>query len=244
MSTSSAGTTVAADDSGGETTGGAVDCDAYRYRITLEQLESTPREDRDAEIIAMLHSGEIVAPDDLYALVHADLDAVRLAEPEFADHPADLPWSVLAGMYLAFDDEGRAELDAGTYHAWDCANERYGVEVDLMGGFLGEDVDLFFPEDKLFHLEIVLDEYLQFPHIMYGETPIDGAIYADEYICFAPGRDENRYLFGVRPDDSEGIEHWFDFGVDSEGVVTPYGEYDQFPVDSWDAPCWRPRPPR
>lgn len=96
-------------------------------------VAATPRADRDAEILALGLAPElVVARQDRYDVVAADLAAIRQLQPELADvHvECEIPYG------YAFEFDQIDVVDAvwiGWYHAWDCHNAFYGIEHNPVG---------------------------------------------------------------------------------------------------------------
>ena len=111
-------------------------CDAIRQQAVMycpsgnapvEDLEATPRLDRDAEILALELTGQDAAPSDMYDRIEADLQAIRglgkapmvAARPLFQTETVQIDLQGI-GIELAQDNR---------YHAWDCLNTRYGMNA-------------------------------------------------------------------------------------------------------------------
>lgn len=97
----------------------------------------TPWPDKDAEILALMLSGEVVAPRDLYEIIHADLAAIR---SEWCDSFPQIcevsprPFWIVGSLGLWVNELTYEAIQAGTYHAWNELNDYYGLEsVDLHG---------------------------------------------------------------------------------------------------------------
>ncbi|UCB53125.1 MAG: hypothetical protein JSV10_03320 [Candidatus Zixiibacteriota bacterium] len=94
----------------------------------------TPKADREAELIALCLSGEIVAPDNLYRQVQRDLAAIRAAFGDTFELIRRIefwpPW-VPGRLMIGFYDSTVQQIRAGEYHGWDQLNEEYHVaEID------------------------------------------------------------------------------------------------------------------
>ena len=98
-----------------------------------------PWGDEDAELMALCLSGELTAPEGLYADISRDLQMIR---GEFgAAHPAlntmkfRPPW-VVSSFYIGVDAVFAAALRNGTFHGWDELNQRYHlIRIDV-GSYL------------------------------------------------------------------------------------------------------------
>ncbi len=109
----------------------AVGVGAY---FLLKGGEFFPKDNEEAELIALCLSGDLVAPDNLYNRVLDDLTVIRSA---FGDNFEPInritfvpPW-VVGRLIIGFDDNTAQEVANGEYHAWDELNKRYEVtEID------------------------------------------------------------------------------------------------------------------
>ncbi|HEX6764013.1 MAG TPA: hypothetical protein VF103_01020 [Polyangiaceae bacterium] len=94
---------------------------------SAEALAKTPREDANLELLALtLDAGEVVATDETYERVVADIASLRALAPDLADisyrAPNDGKTLLLVPTELAL-----ASMRAGEYSAWDCLNDFYGL---------------------------------------------------------------------------------------------------------------------
>jgi len=105
--------------------------EADKQDVTSSPVEVTPRENEEAELIALCLSGQLVAPDDLYERVLADLTSIRGI---FGDSLPSItqitfwPHWVPGCLLMGFDDSIVVKIRQGEYHAWDELNEQYGIE--------------------------------------------------------------------------------------------------------------------
>ena len=206
-------------------TGGGDACAGYPYQATADEIAATPREDADAEIIALVASGEFVAPQDLYDRVVQDLGAIRAEHPDLDDIHAMSPWP--GSMPVAFDEEGTALLQAGTYDGWDCPNERY--ELDASASPVLEDTAFIELGGKRLNVELLAKEYLELPNIHYTEAfgVLDGS-----YICLQIEGGTHHYLFARGGGDCpSGCTEWdhYEIDVDVGGTVTLVAESSELP---------------
>lgn len=104
-------------------------CTGYTGLATRRELAASPRENTDAELLALEGSGALVAPTAVYERVVRDLATIRRVWPEVSDIRV-APLAAPGSLLLAFDDVGFAMVTAGTYHGWDCANAYYDVSPD------------------------------------------------------------------------------------------------------------------
>jgi hypothetical protein len=95
---------------------------------TAAEIAATPRGDTAAEALALAMGGGFTAWPWLYERVHADLDSIRAQQPE-VDQIFFLPQLVPNALILTFQPAAADQIQAGTYHAWDCLNQWYRGDV-------------------------------------------------------------------------------------------------------------------
>jgi hypothetical protein len=97
---------------------------------TFAEIAATPRADEELETLALFMGGRIAAPQAVYDRVVADVAAIRV-EGQNAEANYMSPHEPQS-LILSVDADTRSQVQAGTYHAWDCLNRWYGVErIDL-----------------------------------------------------------------------------------------------------------------
>lgn len=93
-------------------------------------IEFTPKENEEAELIALCLSGELVAPDSLYNQILSDLAAIRATFGDTFEVVNRIkfspPW-VAGCLIIGFDDSTVQQIRNGQYHAWDSLNQQYQV---------------------------------------------------------------------------------------------------------------------
>lgn len=108
-------------------------CDELELPGDPLDVAATPRADRDAEILALGLAPELlVARQDRYDVIEADLAAIRALQPGLEDvHvECEVP-DGYAFWFDAIDVVGAVWL--GLYRAWDCHNAFYGIEHHAVG---------------------------------------------------------------------------------------------------------------
>jgi hypothetical protein len=95
---------------------------------TAAEVAATPRADADAERLALVLGGGVTAWPWVYERVHEDLGSIRAQQPEVAS-VGFLPQIGTSSLTLWFQLDTDAQIQAGTYHAWDCLNQWYGASV-------------------------------------------------------------------------------------------------------------------
>lgn len=110
-------------------------CPGSRWLASPEEVASTPRTDEMAELLALEAGYRLTADPAAYGRISADLEAILTMDaslPEsytIGDHDAQ-------GFSLRVDSATRASMEAGTYDAWDCLNEYYGLESVVYPSYL------------------------------------------------------------------------------------------------------------
>lgn len=107
------------------------ECAALELPGEPDDLASTPREDRDAEILALeLDPSRIVAREVDYGIVAEDLAAIRALAPEVAEiHIACRGMLGFSLWWWSGASTVINEIYNGTFRAWDCHNAHYGVDA-------------------------------------------------------------------------------------------------------------------
>jgi hypothetical protein len=101
----------------------------------VNPLDLTPRENAEAEWIALWLSGELVAPESLYVkvldsrtkLLEQYIDSIPEVAIEF-DYPV-----FKSDIRLYFSDSAKSLIRSGDYHVWDSLNNYFKVvEIDTI----------------------------------------------------------------------------------------------------------------
>jgi len=88
------------------------------------------REDVEADKLALLFSGEIIAPQALYLTISADLKTLRFNIPDSLSFLRDIeftPRDAFDMVQLSMDSVGRQWFRDGKYTAWDSLNTYFGL---------------------------------------------------------------------------------------------------------------------
>ena len=92
-----------------------------------EDIAASPREDKNLEQLALsLDNDRVVASQDTYERVIADVQAIRKLDPARADIPYSPPDDAQM-LLLSMSDLAFQNVEAGTYSAWDCLTSFYGL---------------------------------------------------------------------------------------------------------------------
>jgi hypothetical protein len=95
------------------------------------QLSQTPRDNAEAEWVALWLSDALVAPESLYVQIRDDLARLRQT---YRDSIHELRWIEFTPHYyptaidLSVTDSVFTAIRAGHYHQWDSLNQLYGVD--------------------------------------------------------------------------------------------------------------------
>ena len=107
---------------------------------TETPVDFTPKDNEEAELVALCLSGEIVAPDNLYEQVLHDLAAIRAAFGDSIEAVKGIrfrqPWQP-GQLMVGVDDTTAQQILDGEYDAWDDLNEQYeltGMDTRHLAG--------------------------------------------------------------------------------------------------------------
>lgn len=214
-----------------------------RRTAAPDPLDQTPRDDYEAEVVALALSGELVAPQDLYEEVRDGLDTLRAqyndSIPELQRiffRPCWMPGEV-TGMLT---EAATVEMRAGTYTGMDSLNTALRLERTDTTSFTFRPKQIYFRlffEGRL-HPHRLVEFYEALPSVEYaspGYVCFDGSAY---YVRFIDGG--VAYLFrhgwGDCPSGCIYSEFWY-FRVRG-GVDVEYAGYwdpqTEPPPDWWD----------
>ncbi|MEM7160555.1 MAG: hypothetical protein AAF799_47400 [Myxococcota bacterium] len=211
------------------------DCSDFMGAATPEQVAMTPRDDEEAELLAIEASEEIVAPTELYERALADLALIRADAPELSTIQARPRWRP-DELRVSLDRDSDAALMAGTYRDWDCVNEHYGVVEVIAEGFFFSHVLHF---EGRFNIPLVQPDYMAVETVTSTESAITGGDGPD--VCMSIDGDLHTYIF----DDARGdcpagcTEHAYTgYTVDGRGTLELLGVWAPDPEARPDPPPW------
>ncbi|MEZ4219716.1 MAG: hypothetical protein R3B13_02225 [Polyangiaceae bacterium] len=142
----------------------ADECADYEPQAPREWLAASPREFKEAELLAMEASEYVVADPATYEQIAADLTAIYAKEVAVKGWPVYITHMDVDSVGVHLDATGRQQLNSGTYRAWNCPNAAYGVEVNAdASGSLA----LHFGPKRLNRAQLV-NEYRKLPHVVGG----------------------------------------------------------------------------
>lgn len=154
--------------------GASPGCADYVGRIEAADLAASPRADADAERLALCLDGAAVASEATYVRTVVDLPVITALAPVTPTYGARYGDVYEHGLVVCTDDTATwAEVDAGTYTGWDCANAWYRGAVESLYGSITCAAVTFEPRlDPRF----LVDEYAALPGMNYAEP---GAVAGD-----------------------------------------------------------------
>jgi hypothetical protein len=135
---------------------------------TETPVDFSPKENEEAELVALCLSEELVAPDSLYHRILNDLEAIRADFGDMFEAVNGIgfrpPWMV-SYLSMAFDESAAQLIAAGEYDAWDQLNEYYHVTDIKIGGH--GLVSLVF--DGRLNPYRLAEQYRLLPGVLYAE---------------------------------------------------------------------------
>lgn len=209
-------------------------CEFLAARATQADLAKTPRASGDAEWLAIELSGALLAPDDVYADIEADLTAIRAAHPEVSDLHAVPRWA--SGMIMKLNPQMAAGLDDGGPFPWDCLNAYYGgTTTGLLRAVGPFGIVSFAPR---MNSDLLVPDYGAVSGVVYAESDIVGGDGND--ICVVGENGGRVYIFDRGSGDCLAgcSEHvYYGFRVDPSGV-TDLGSWDSQDAGTRTPPNW------
>jgi hypothetical protein len=204
---------------------------------SASELASTPRADVNLELVALkLSPGKIVADEATYRRVVRDVGAIRGKYPEVATI-SFFPIRDGRSINFVLPVATAEQMQAGTYHAWDCLNDTYGAVLPFEFHRIGNaaDVIAFGKLKGIYAMDLLAAEYARLPGITStGSIAVGGD---GSTICVTSGPSTWHYVF----DDASGdcpagcIDHSFrHFTTDTDGAVTA--------LEAWSTQSGTPRP--
>jgi hypothetical protein len=205
-------------------------CGRFAARATPEELLKSPRPSYDAEGLAIETSGAFVAPDDVYAQINADLNAIRAGHPEVDD--VHVFPRFMQGIWVQFDPAMAATFgDAGPY-PWDCLNAYYGGTTRYVFSTDGW-ASIHFDQRQLDE-NVITTDYAAIPGLL-GSSPM-GFFGDGSDICMVEENGDRVYIFDHASGDcSSGCtEHeYYGFSVNSAGVAALGAWAGGMPLPAW-----------
>jgi hypothetical protein len=134
-----------------------------------QDTDFTPKDNEEAELIALYLSEELIAPNSLYNQVLKNLAAIRSTfgdDFEPINHISFTPPWIAGCLIIRFDDTTAQKIANDEYHAWDELNEKYQVTDTTDISPLGT-IALYF-EGRL-HPWRLAELYVNLPGVVYTE---------------------------------------------------------------------------
>ena len=204
-------------------------------------VEFTPRENEEAELIALCLSGELIAPDSLYEQVLSDLAAIRATFGDTFELINQIkfmpPWQ--AGcLIIGFDESTFQQIRNDEYHAWDDLNQQYHASnIDTIPFHLDGGIVLLTFEGRL-HPWCLTELYSVLPG---ARAPSPNFIAGDWSNVYArQTRDGITYLFrrgwGDCPSGCLYSEYWYFIFEGDQPVFVGHWAPDEDPnePDWWE----------
>lgn len=223
----------------GGATSGVVDCSHYRGLASPAEIALTPRENTEAEILAIEATGSFLADPVIYQRIVDNLVQIRHQFPETSQIRAH-SGGFANGMLVNFRHSPAPD-------DWECMNERYRANIvsripvapDSHGG-----AGLEF--DGIFNMVLLATEYEKLPRV--ESVFLTARLGIQEQVCLVIDGETYWYIFSTPPEScQEECIYLFDcpeeckervhIGVstDSAGAVYLRGRWSS-PVDL--APAW------
>jgi hypothetical protein len=202
------------------------------------ELASTPRADVNLELLALkLSPGKLVAPQATYERVVRDVGAIRARGPELAAI-SFFPYADGKTLTLTVPAATADQMEAGTYHAWDCLNESYGAATPFEYIRIGKtppDVFVYLKVRGTYAMELLAAEYAKLPDVSSADGNAVGG--DGPTICATAEGSTWHYVFDAASGDCPAgcIDHVFrHFTTTPAGVVTE--------AETWSTKSGTPRP--
>jgi hypothetical protein len=201
------------------------------------ELAATPRADENLELLALKVSpGKLVADEAAYQRVVRDVGAIRAKAPALAKISL-FPYRDGRRITLTVPVDTATQMEAGTYHAWDCLNDTYGAVLPAEYIRIGNAPEAFvsLKTKGIYAMPLLAAEYRRLPGVMHVDDITLGG--DGPTICLTGGASTWHYLF----DDASGdcpagcIDHAYrHFTTDTAGTVTE--------LEAWNSKQGTPRP--
>jgi hypothetical protein len=170
-------------------------CSTYVALAGADEIATTPRADKDLELLALTFSDGLVAEQPVYDRVVADVASIRAADPTLVGiNHSDYGGGTSVLVY--FDDQQvAARVKAGTFHEWDCLNQYYGAKAPLSWYSDGpSEYSVILDTKGLYNLTLLAQEYAKVPGVKKAQ-PFSGIGFAWEHPAICATRDGQRYQY-------------------------------------------------
>jgi hypothetical protein len=215
----------------------ALMCARFVGQAGREEIAATPRQFPDLERLAIRMGGTFTAKPAVYTRVVADVTRIRSSYPQlnypyFGENDGK-------SINLGVDAATFEQMKAGTYRAWDCLNNLYGLVKADYRAYGSADRYVFLTFKGIYHTDLLALEYSRLPGVksagsnrwVGGAPDICGTIEGAEY----------HYVFDLASGDcpSGCINHKYFYFVSSPLEAPRYAGEWQPQMGS--APDWMKR---
>ena len=186
-----------------------------------QELAATPRADTNVELLALKFSNGVVADQAIYDRLSRDLALITDQDSSVADIHY-FPPSDGKGLLLQTDAQTASEMQAGTYTAWNCLNEAYGLRSTSISVGSVRFVELEL--EGIYDIERVAKQYAALPGIESASSNISGG--DGPTICVVREDAAWHYVFDRASGDCLAgcYEHEYThFTVSTSGTVSELG---------------------
>ncbi|WP_437663412.1 hypothetical protein [Sorangium sp. So ce1182] len=212
----------------------AADCARYRPLAPLAALASTPRADKEAEVLAIETTNELVAPERIYQRARRDLAAIRAAHPAVRDLRAAPDWA--NNLLVRLNGGARASVNN---NAVACLNRVYNASaMRPIGDILREVVVIEFK--GRYNIPVLAREYARQPGVIRANP--DSTVGDGDDVCLSIAGDRYHYIFkdgaGDCPAGCTSATYW-GFSTTPDGAIRPLGMFStdwRSGSESW--PSW------
>ncbi len=157
----------------------------------IAELEASPRENENAELLALRPGRGLAADSGTYSTIAADLDRIALEYPEIAEIPAHFNIQNDT-LFVHFEDAATRDLaEAGEIPDFECLNEWLDLDFARWYEFLERTVLLEF--DGNYKMEEVAAFYERIPGVSFTEYNV--SLILGDAGCFYQTDDGKRTYF-------------------------------------------------
>ena len=186
-----------------------------------QELAATPRADTNVELLALRFSNGVVADQAIYDRLSRDLTLITDQDSSVSDIHY-FPPSDGKGLLLQTDSQTASEMQAGTYTAWNCLNDAYGLQNTIIS--VGSVPFVELELEGIYDIERVAKQYAALPGIKSASSNIGGG--DGPTICVVRKDDAWHYVFDRASGDCLAgcYEHEYThFTVSTNGTVSALG---------------------
>lgn len=158
---------------------------------TQAEITQSPREDEDAERLALRATDALVAPEARYQRILADLKAIRAAVPN-PGASGVFPTFGTTAVFLQLTPAISQAVAAGTYRGFDCLHAWYGAK--RVKPLTSVDMAIVYFK-ALYHPQRIMAAYRVHPDVLGTEANTAYGGGDDIIFCNASFGGTHRYLF-------------------------------------------------